>query len=61
MKCKWTECGITKFRFLSKTEMKGAGFDELIVKGLAAGAKGLRTKLYLNGRVTLTNSIVGFH
>ena len=41
MKCKCTECGITKFRFLSKKEMKGAGFDELIVKGLAAGAKGL--------------------
>ena len=41
MKCKCAECGITKFRFLSKKEMKGAGFDELIVKGLAAGAKGL--------------------
>ena len=41
MKCKWAECGITKFRFLSKKEMKGAGFDELIVKGLAAGAKRL--------------------
>ena len=39
------ECGITKFRFLSKKEMKGsaygAGFDELIVKGLASAAKGL--------------------
>ena len=41
MKCKCAECGITKFRFLSKNEMHGAGFDELIVKGLAAGAKGL--------------------
>ena len=41
MKCKCAECGITKFRFLSKKEMKGAGFYELIVKGLAAGAKGL--------------------
>ena len=41
MKCKCSECGITKFRFISKGEMKGAGFDELIVKGLAAGAKGL--------------------
>ena len=44
MKCKCAECGITKFRFLSKKEMKGAsgaGVDELIVKGLAAGAKGL--------------------
>ena len=41
MKCKCSECGITKFRVLSKKEMKGAGFDELIVKGLAAGAKGL--------------------
>ena len=52
MKCKCSECGITKFRFISKGEMKeradlhnppskGAGFDEPIVKGLAAGAKGL--------------------
>ena len=41
MKCKCSECGITKFRFISKKEMKGAGFDELIVKGLPAGAKGL--------------------
>ena len=41
MKCKCSECGITKFRFMSKGEMKGAGFDELIVKGLASGAKGL--------------------
>ena len=41
MKCKCAECGITKFRFISKGEMEGAGFDELIVKGLAAGAKGL--------------------
>ena len=39
MKC--SECGITKFRFISKGEMKGSGFDELIVKGLASGAKGL--------------------
>ena len=41
MKCKCAECGITKFRFLSQKEMRGAGFDELIVKGLAAGARGL--------------------
>ena len=41
MKCICSECGITKFRFLSKAEIKGSGFDELIVKGLAAGAKGL--------------------
>ena len=41
MKCKCKECGIIKFCFISKGEMKGAGFDELIVKGLAAGAKGL--------------------
>ena len=26
---------------LSQKEIKGTGFDELIVKGLAAGAKGL--------------------
>ena len=41
MKCKCSECGITKFRFISKNEIQGAGFDELIVKGLASGAKGL--------------------
>ena len=41
MKCKCAECGITKFRFLSKNEIQGSGFDELIVKGLASGAKGL--------------------
>ena len=41
MKCQCIECGITKFRFISKTEMQGSGFDELIVKGLASGAKGL--------------------
>ena len=41
MKCQCTECGITKFRFLSKGEIQGSGFDELIVKGLASGAKGL--------------------
>ena len=41
LKCKCSECGITKFRFVSKAEIKGSGFDELIVKGLAAGAKGL--------------------
>ena len=39
MKCQCAECGITKFRFLSKRE--GSGFAELIVKGLAAGTKGL--------------------
>ena len=45
MKCKCAECRITKFKFLSKKEMQGVstgqGFDELIVKGLASGAKGL--------------------
>ena len=41
MKCKCRECGITKFRFISKGEMKGSGFDELFVKGLASVAKGL--------------------
>ena len=40
MKCQCAECGITKFRFLSKGEIQGSGFDELIVKGLASGAKG---------------------
>ena len=45
MKCQCAECGITAnvqtvvFRFISKRE--GSGFDELIVKGLAAGTKGL--------------------
>ena len=41
MKCICSECGITKFRFISKAEIQGLGFDELIVKGLALGAKGL--------------------
>ena len=41
MRCICAECGITKFRFISKGEMQGSGFDELIVHGLAAGAKGL--------------------
>ena len=41
LKCICSNCGITKFRFLSNAEIKGSGFDELIVKGLAAGAKGL--------------------
>ena len=41
MKCHCVECGITKFRFLSKGEIQGRGVDELIVKGLASGAKGL--------------------
>ena len=44
MKCQCVESGITKFRFISKkemNEMQGSGFDEMIVKGLAAGAKGL--------------------
>ena len=40
MKCQCAECGITKFRFV-KGSTKGSGFDELIVKGLASGAKGL--------------------
>ena len=40
MKCQCIECGITKFRFV-KSSTKGSGFDELIVKGLASGAKGL--------------------
>lgn len=41
IKCKCVECGIIKFRFISKREMQGKGFDELIIKGLAAGTKGL--------------------
>ena len=42
MKCICAECGITKSRFVPKSELQeGKGFDELIVKGLAAGAKGL--------------------
>ena len=45
MRCICSECNSTKFKFLSKKEMKGsaygAGCDELIVKGLASGAKGL--------------------
>ena len=41
MKCQCAECGITKFRFLSKKEIQGSGFDELIVKGIASGVKGL--------------------
>ena len=41
MKCICAECGITKLRFISQKEMQGSGFDELIVRGLAAGAKGL--------------------
>ena len=40
MRCICAECGIIKFRFISQEEMQGSGFDELIVKGLAAGAKG---------------------
>ena len=41
MKCICSECGAKKFRFISKAEVQGSGFDELIVKGLASGAKGL--------------------
>ena len=41
LKCICAECGAKKFRFISKAEMQGSGFDELIVKGLASGAKGL--------------------
>ena len=41
MKCQCAECGITKFRFLSKNEIQGSGFDEVFVKELASGAKGL--------------------
>ena len=34
MKCKCAECGITKSRFVPKSELQeGKGFDELIVKG----------------------------
>ena len=44
MRCICAECGITKFRFISQGQVlqlqQGSGFDELIVKGLAAGAKG---------------------
>ena len=41
MKCICAECGTTKFCFISQKEMQGSGLDELIVRGLAAGAKGL--------------------
>ena len=41
MKCQCTEGGMTKFRFLSRKEIQGSGFHELIVEGLASGAKGL--------------------
>ena len=41
IKCICAECGAKKFRFISKNQMMGSGFDELIVKGLASGAKGL--------------------
>ena len=50
MKCQCVECGIIKFSFIKagplvtsdkKAEIQGSGFDELIVKGLASGAKGL--------------------
>ena len=41
MKCQCAECGITKFRFLSGKKQEGGSFDELIVKGLAAGTTGL--------------------
>ena len=47
MKCICAECGITKFRFISQGEMQGSGFDELIVKGLAADAK----ELYNLGKI----------
>ena len=40
MKFICAECGIIKFRLISQKQMQGSGFDELIVKGLAAGAKG---------------------
>ena len=51
MKCQCAECGITKFRFLSKRE--GSGFDELIVKGLAAGTK----RLFNLGRIGASKAI----
>ena len=41
IKCICSECGAKKFKFISKKDMQGSGFDELIVKGLASGAKGL--------------------
>ena len=41
IKCICDSCGSKKFRFISKNQMMGSGFDELIVKGLASGAKGL--------------------
>ena len=41
IKCICSECGAKKFRFISKNQMMGSGFDELIVKGLSSGAKGL--------------------
>ena len=41
IKCICSECGAKKFRFIAKKDMQGSGFDEIIVKGLASGAKGL--------------------
>ena len=40
MKCTCAECGITKTKFV-KSGTTGSGLDELFVKGLASGAKGL--------------------
>ena len=40
MKCTCSECGITKTKFV-KSQTTGSGLDELFVKGLATGAKGL--------------------
>ena len=53
IKCICSECGITKFRFISGKEMQGSGFDELIVKGLAAGGKGL----YNLGKIVASKAI----
>ena len=40
MKCKCDSCGITKTKFV-KSQTTGSGLDELFVKGLASGAKGI--------------------
>ena len=40
LKCKCASCGITKVKFV-KSGATGSGLDELFVKGLASGAKGL--------------------
>ena len=38
--CTCAECGITKTKFV-KSQSTGSGFDEVFVKGLSSGVKGL--------------------